>query len=63
MEWLLWAVSLILGVPAVLLDLGNWLVMVGAAVEAAWRGRSRTFSNVVKIVPNCLWGLTLAMAW
>src|SRR5262245_6444782 len=44
MEALLWAVCLLLGVPSALLILGNWLIVVGAAVEAARGGRSRSFS-------------------
>jgi hypothetical protein len=43
-QGLWWAVTLTLGVPAGLLALGNWLIVVGAAVEAARQGRSKTFS-------------------
>ena len=39
-----WAVSLVLGVPSALLILLNWLIVVDAAIEAAKRGRSRSFS-------------------
>src|SRR5688500_3434441 len=41
---LLWAVCLILGVPSALLILGNWLIVIGAGVEAARHGKSKSFS-------------------
>ena len=53
-----WAASLLLGVPSVLLILLNWLVVVGAAMQAARRGRSHGIS----FCPPFLCGLACAVA-
>jgi hypothetical protein len=57
-EALLWAVTLILSVPSALLIPLNWLIVVGAVVEAVRRGRSRAFS----FCPPFLCGVAGAVA-
>jgi hypothetical protein len=53
-----WTICLLLGVPSFLLILGNWAIVIGAAVEAAKRGKSRTFS----FAPPFLCGIAGAIA-
>jgi hypothetical protein len=57
-DLLLWAVSLILGVPSALLILLNWLIVGEAAVEAVRHGKSRRFS----FCPPFLCGVAGAVA-